>query len=107
MDWKAVCPLDAIPLLGARVVRSSKGDIALFRTAEAEVFALLDACPHKQGPLSQGIVHGRTVTCPLHAWRIELADGTAIAPDHGCTPRYPVEIRDGTVFLSLTQEMTA
>ena len=66
--WIEICPLDDIPPLGSRVVRRADGDIAVFRTADDEVFALHDRCPHKHGPLSQGIVHGRQVTCPLHGW---------------------------------------
>ena len=103
-DFKAVCALSAIPVLGSRVVRSSAGEIALFRTADDQVFALLDRCPHKGGPLSQGIVHDRSVTCPLHAWKIDLASGTAQAPDHGCTRRFAVLVHDDTVHLSLTAE---
>ena len=95
--------LDDIPRLGARVVRSPKhGDIAVFRTAEDEVFALADKCPHKGGPLSQGIVFGRRVACPLHGWTVELADGCAVAPDRGCARRFAVEVAgDGTIRLVL------
>jgi len=89
--WTEVGTLADIPRLGARVVTSALGDIALFRTAEDEVFALEDRCPHKGGPLSQGIVHGRGVSCPLHNWLIDLATGEACAPDHGCTQ--PIELK--------------
>ena len=102
-NWKHICPLDEIPPLGARVVRRpTGGDIALFRNAGDEVFALHDKCPHKGGPLSQGIVSGDTVTCPLHGWNIALDSGQACAPDVGCARRYPVQLRDGHVWLSLT-----
>lgn len=100
-DWIEVGVLEEIPCLGARVVRTAVGDIAVFRTAGDEVFALRDACPHKGGPLSQGIVHGKRVTCPLHNWVLELGDGSALAPDVGCTPYYPVKIEKGVVSLSL------
>ncbi len=103
----AVCPVTAIPVLGSRVVRSERGDIAVFRTADDQVFALLDRCPHKGGPLSQGIVHDHAVTCPLHAWKFDLASGTAQAPDQGCTPRFPVLVHQDTVYLSLTPEQPA
>jgi nitrite reductase (NADH) small subunit len=62
---------------------------------------VLDSCPHKGGPLSQGIVHGTSVTCPLHAWKIGLADGEAQAPDVGCVKRFEVKIEDGVVSLAL------
>ncbi|RDE51670.1 MAG: nitrite reductase (NAD(P)H) small subunit [Candidatus Accumulibacter meliphilus] len=100
-DWKSICKLDDIPRLGSRVVRSMNGDIALFRTSSDEVFALRDQCPHKGGPLSQGLVHGNQVTCPLHGWKLRLDSGEAVAPDHGCARRYPIRIESGTVFLDI------
>jgi nitrite reductase (NADH) small subunit len=99
--WIKVGALDDIPPLGARVVQSAHGDIAVFRNAENEVFALLDKCPHKGGPLSQGIVFGRHVACPLHNWNIGLADGQAVAPDEGCARRFPVKVEDGQVLLDI------
>ena len=93
--------LNDIPRLGARVVRTRRGDIAVFRTQDDDVFALDDRCPHKGGPLSQGIVYGRKVACPLHNWSIHLDTGEAVAPDEGCAARYPVRIENGRIFLSL------
>ena len=100
--WTRVCRVDDIPALGSRVVERESGNLALFRTAENAVFALLDRCPHKGGPLSQGIVHGETVTCPLHNWQIALSSGEARAPDEGCARRYPVRIDGGDVYLDLS-----
>ena len=100
-NWMHVCEVDEIPRLGSRVLERAAGNIALFRNAQDEVFALLDRCPHKAGALSQGIVHGNTVTCPLHAWNIALDSGAACAPDEGCTPRFPVRVEGGAVFISL------
>jgi nitrite reductase (NADH) small subunit len=99
--WIEVGRLEAIPRLGARVVRTRTGDIAVFRTAEDEVFALDDRCPHRGGPLSQGIVYGRRVACPLHNWSVQLDTGHAVAPDEGSTGCYPVRVEDGLVYLSL------
>jgi nitrite reductase (NADH) small subunit len=99
--WHKVCALEAIPQLGARVVKSAHGNIAVFRTGDDEVFALADKCPHKGGPLSQGIVFGRKVACPLHGWNIGLDDGNAVAPDKGCTHSYAVKIEDGIVLLQV------
>lgn len=100
VEWKAICHIDDIPVLGSRRVERARGlDVALFRTADDEVFALLDRCPHKGGPLSQGIVFGRSVACPLHNWAIGLCDGRAAAPDEGCTPGFRVKVEDGQVFL--------
>ena len=100
-NWVEVGLLNDIPKLGARVVKSAEGDIAVFRNTQDEVFALRDQCPHKGGPLSQGIVHGRSVTCPLHNWVIGLQDGEAQGPDVGCAITYPVKLEGNVVFLSL------
>ena len=100
-DWIEVGIIEDIPILGARVVSTTDGNIGVFRTADDEIFALRDECPHQKGPLSQGIVHGRRVTCPLHNWNIELDSGEAVAPDEGCAASYPVKVEGGKVFLSL------
>ena len=104
-EWKKICNVTDIPLLGARRVARPQGmDVAVFRTEQDEVFALLDRCPHKGGPLSQGIVFGNSVACPLHNWTIGLADGCAQAPDEGCTPRFNVKVDAGEVHLK-TEEL--
>jgi nitrite reductase (NADH) small subunit len=96
-----VCRVEDIPVLGARRIarEGSTIPIAVFRNAEDKVFALLDRCPHKGGPLSQGIVFGETVACPLHNWTIGLADGQARAPDTGCTPTFACKVERGEVWL--------
>jgi nitrite reductase (NADH) small subunit len=100
-NWIEVGHVNDIPKLGARVVETSTGNIGIFRTADDEIFALRDRCPHKDGPLSQGIVHGKRVTCPLHNWKIELESGEAVAPDEGCAARYEVRVEAGMVYLAL------
>jgi nitrite reductase (NADH) small subunit len=98
--WKAICRVEDIPVLGARrVARDGAVAVAVFRNSEDKVFALLDRCPHKAGPLSQGIVFGESVACPLHNWTIGLADGCAKAPDVGCTTPFACKVDDGQVFL--------
>jgi nitrite reductase (NADH) small subunit len=98
--WIDVCAVDDVPVLGARVVeRKAGGNIAIFRSADDRVFALLDRCPHKGGPLSQGIVFGERVACPLHNWNIGLADGIAAAPDEGCTASFAVRVEGGRIHL--------
>ena len=99
--WRDVGFIDDIPRLGSRVVATARGNVAVFRTATDEIFALDDRCPHKGGPLSQGIVHGKRVTCPLHNWNIQLQDGCAIAPDQGCTKSFPVRLENGDVLLGI------
>jgi len=106
-DWTPVCRLDEIPRLGSRrVARPGSADVAVFRTADDRVFALLDRCPHKGGPLSQGIVFGDAVACPLHNWTINLADGCARAPDAGCTARFSVRMEGGQVLLDADELRT-
>ena len=94
--------IEDIPLRGARVVRTAAGCIAVFRTAENEAFAIDDKCPHKGGPLSQGIVHGKSVTCPLHNWVIALDTGTAQEADRGTVRSYPLKIENGRILLDRT-----
>ncbi len=99
-EWTAVCRVEDIPVLGSRRVSRAQGlPVALFRTADERVYALLDRCPHKGGPLSQGIVFGDGVACPLHNWTINLADGRARAPDEGCTPSFACKVEGGRVWL--------
>jgi nitrite reductase (NADH) small subunit len=98
--WQAVCRIDDIAPLGARRIAREQGlAVAVFRGAEDRVFALLDRCPHKGGPLSQGIVFGDSVACPLHNWTISLVDGQARAPDLGCAVSFACKAEDGQVYL--------
>jgi len=107
--WIEIGRLDDIPRRGARQVRRSHSAfaIAVFRTAEDEVFALVDRCPHRGGPLSAGIVHDRAVACPLHGWVIRLDSGEAEAPDRGCVPRIAVRLAEGRIWLSASEIKTA
>jgi nitrite reductase (NADH) small subunit len=100
--WIDVGAVNDIPRRGARRVATPQGDIAVFRTGDGEIFALRDQCPHKKGPLSQGIVHGRTVTCPLHAWNIDLSTGEPTGADagKGCAPTVTVRVENGRVLLA-------
>jgi nitrite reductase (NADH) small subunit len=108
-QWKAICNVVDIPVLGARVVAreacagAARPDVAIFRNGDDRVFALLDRCPHKGGPLSQGIVSGERVACPLHNWQIELDSGCAIVPDEGCTQKFSVKVENGRVYLDLNE----
>ena len=99
--WIDIGALEDIPPQGARVVKTALGCVAVFRTAEDQVFAMDDTCPHKGGPLSQGIIHGHAVACPLHNWSIDLASGEPMGADRGkgCTPVVPLEVRDGRLLL--------
>jgi nitrite reductase (NADH) small subunit len=101
MTWTAIGRLSDIPPRGARCVDTPEGKVAIFRTADDRVFAIDDHCPHKGGPLSQGIVHGASVTCPLHNWVISLETGMAQGADEGCTRTIPVKVEDGALYIAL------
>ena len=102
-NWIDIGALDDIPPQGARVVKTAMGCVAVFRTATDEVFAVDDRCPHKGGPLSEGIVHGNAVTCPLHAWVFSLETGMAMGADDGAVRTYAARIEAGRVMLDATQ----
>lgn len=103
-EWKKICLVQDIPVLGARRVQRAVGmDVAVFRNDQDQVFALLDRCPHKGGPLSQGIVFGTSVACPLHNWTVGLATGCAKEPDVGCTQAFRVQVLEGVVHLNHTE----
>ena len=100
--WTDIGALEAIPRRGARVVRTPQGCVAVFRTADDQAFALEDRCPHKGGPLSQGIVHGKSVTCPLHNWTLSLATGEAEGADEGRALAFPLRVEAGRVLIDLS-----
>ena len=100
MNWFRIGSLNDIPLRGARCVKTPQGKIAVFRTAENQVFAIEDQCPHKGGPLSQGIVHGKAVTCPLHNWVISLETGAALGADSGIVRTIALQIENGRLFIA-------
>ena len=102
--WVDVGAVIDIPRRGARRVATPFGDIAVFRTGDGEVFALVDECPHKKGPLSEGIVSGNSVTCPLHNWVIGLDTGLAQEPDEGSTQTIPVKLENGDLYVGLLLE---
>lgn len=101
-DWIDIAALDDIPQRGARVVKTRAGCVAVFRTAADEVFALDNTCPHKQGPLAEGIVHGSAVTCPLHNWVISLETGLVQGNDDGQVATYPARVDGGRILLDTT-----
>jgi nitrite reductase (NADH) small subunit len=107
MEWFPIGRIEDIPLRGARCVTTPEGKIAVFRTADSDVFAVDDMCPHKKGPLSQGIVHGTGVTCPLHNWVISLEDGQVRGPDEGAVKTYPLRVEDGRIYLAKAMAMMA
>ncbi|WP_338766692.1 nitrite reductase small subunit NirD [Massilia sp. METH4] len=106
--WKMVCKVKDIPPGGAHHVPRGLAwqelpGVAVFRTVDDRIFALLDSCPHQGGPLSPGLVSGEHVQCPRHQWNIALETGCAVAPEQGCTRRYAVKVEDGKVYLDLLE----
>jgi len=101
MSWTEIGPLTDIPSKGSRVLVTPDGDVAVFRTSDDEIFALYDQCPHKKGPLSQGIVYDNRVACPLHNWVIDMESGEATGPDEGCTRTFETKVENGVVYISL------
>ncbi|WP_443969729.1 nitrite reductase small subunit NirD [Sphingobium sp. CR28] len=107
-EWLDIGWVNEIPVRGSRTVTvDGAGEIAVFRTGDDKLFALRNSCPHKAGPLSQGIVHGHSVTCPLHNWNIALATGQAQGEDKGCTPTIPVKIDGGRVLICRASTLKA
>ncbi len=100
-NWVTIGSLNDIPRRGARCVKNGEMTIAVFRTVDDQVFALEDKCPHKNGPLSQGIVHDGCVTCPLHNWVISLETGEAQGADEGAAASFPVRLDGDTILLAI------
>lgn len=98
-NWIDIAALDDIPPQGARLIRTRTGCVALFRTHDDRVFALDDRCPHQGGPLSEGIVAGHSVTCPLHDWVFDLSTGLAQGADDGAVSTYPAKVEAGRVLV--------
>lgn len=105
-DWIDIGTVDDVPFRGSRLVETQHGDIAIFKTAEGRIFALWDKCPHKGGPLSQGIVHGESVTCPLHNWVIGLETGHVKGPDQGCARKVISKVEAGVVYIESAALLT-
>lgn len=101
MKWHEICSLEEIPALGARTVKFNDQEIGLFRLSDGRIMAIDNRCPHKGGPLSEGIVSGDTVICPMHNWKISLLDGSALPPDEGMVKTYEVKTEERKIWLKL------
>ncbi|GGD38764.1 nitrite reductase [Malaciobacter pacificus] len=100
MAWYKITEVESIPSMGSRIVKIGEIEIAIFKTKDGSIFAINNICPHKQGKLSEGLVHENVVTCPLHNWDVDLASGEALGNDSGCTNVYESKIEDGLVYLN-------
>jgi nitrite reductase (NADH) small subunit len=102
-QWIDIASLEDVPARGARMLKTAQGCVAVFRTADDEVYALDNTCPHKQGPLAEGIVHGKSVTCPLHNWVFSLETGMAQGQDEGQVATYPARVEAGRILIDAAQ----
>jgi nitrite reductase (NADH) small subunit len=103
MKWIAITPVENIPPREGRAVRLGAVSVAVFNTGE-RFLAVENRCPHKGGPLADGIVGGEVVTCPLHNWRICLHTGAVTRPCDTTAPAvrtFEVMERDGMLMLGL------
>ncbi|MEP3246470.1 MAG: nitrite reductase small subunit NirD [Sneathiella sp.] len=100
-SWIEIGAIQDIPVRGSRCISYGDTTIAVFRTSQNDVFALEDKCPHKNGPLSQGIVHDGCVTCPLHNWIISLETGQAQGADEGQTKIFPIRMEGQKILLQI------
>lgn len=98
--WYKITEVENIPSMGSRVVEIGETEVAIFKTKDGSIFAINNVCPHKQGKLSEGLVHESIVTCPLHNWDVDLASGEALGNDSGCTNVYESKVEDGIVYLN-------
>ena len=101
--WVRVTPIGNVPPREGRAVLIGEHELALFNLG-GEFLATDNECPHKGGPLCDGIVTGTSVVCPLHAWKVNLATGEVERPAHGkdhCVTTYPTRVADGVVLIGL------
>lgn len=101
-SWVALGAVEQIGLGQGRCFRIGALQLAIFRLRSGEVYALDAACPHRGGPLADGLIGGQTVICPLHGYRFSLSDGRSLDGEFN-TNSYPVEIRDGGLYVKLSE----
>ncbi|WP_121627157.1 nitrite reductase small subunit NirD [Poseidonibacter antarcticus] len=99
--WIKITQTENIPEMGSRVIQYGELEIAVFKTRDGSIFAINNQCPHKQGKLSEGLVHDHVVTCPMHNWDIDLKSGKALGNDNGCTNTYESKIEDDIFYINL------
>ena len=100
-NWIKVVALEGVPTMGSRKVIIGEDEIVLFKVKDGSIFAVNNICPHKQGKLSEGLVHEKSVTCPLHNWDIDLETGVAKDEGNECTKKYDTRVEEGFIYISL------
>jgi len=93
-----------IPVREGRKLKIKGEEIALFNLGD-KYLATYNVCPHKQGPLSDGIVSGESVFCPLHNWKVNLKSGRVEKPvDQNCSIKtYRLKEKDGALYVEVNQ----
>ena len=108
MSWIRITHAENIPLREGRAVTVGDQEVAIFNLGE-KFLAVSNRCPHRGGPLADGIVSGDSVVCPLHAWKVCLSSGAIKRPSemHTCVRSFPVRVVDGIVLLQIAAEEAA
>ncbi|OMF32217.1 nitrite reductase [Paenibacillus sp. FSL H8-0548] len=98
-----VANLSDIDIKGSRTIKIKETEIAVFRLTDGSVLAVENKCPHKGGVLSEGMVCGTAVHCPLHDWKIDLRSGRVQEPDEGCVVTFETEIDQvsGSIYVTI------
>lgn len=103
VEFTTVCALDDLPIGLGRPFVIGSHRVAIFRTRTGKVFAVADRCPHKGGPLSDGMLAGEQVVCPMHAFRFD-ASGNCDQPSVCPVQTYPVEVIEHVVRVGVSGE---
>ncbi len=100
-NWIKIIQVEDVPVMGSRKVVVGDDEIVIFKTRDESIFAVNNVCPHKQGKLSEGLVHDHMVTCPMHNWDIDLETGVVKDEDNSCTKKYETKVEEGVIYLAL------
>ena len=105
--WVRMARCEDIPLREGRSIRAGEGEIAIFNLGD-RFLAVSNRCPHRGGPLSEGIVSGGMVVCPLHAWKVGLETGEVARPANtlACVETFRVRVEGGVILVELPAEST-
>ena len=102
MKWYPVPGAESIPPREGRKVKHKDLEVALFNVGDGYL-AVDNRCPHKQGPLADGILSGKNVFCPLHNWKISLESGCALSGGQGQVKTYPVKVVGGNICIAFEE----
>ncbi|MFW7381538.1 MAG: nitrite reductase small subunit NirD [Oligoflexus sp.] len=103
-NWYLIGTIHDIPRQGAQLLQFGDRQLGIFRTYQDEFYAINAQCPHAGGPLTEGLIHGHYVSCPLHDWTINLKTGICQAPDEGQVSCYPLLIDGEDIWIALQEK---